>query len=280
MIRKKTVYDLGLMGWAMLSAGFFISAYTGNAEPYVSPSQLPGEGAPYLFGGVVGAWLLGAFVVDRLKTRDWKAAGRAAGLTPDSGGLLGKPDLTGRIGGRAVRARTIKRKTGSGGDDGGSNKSTFTVVEADLAAPADDGLILGRAAGGASQGTAEFGDTSVSTETFDDGTWAIGADEASVRDLMTGRVRTAFETLGDVDGMLVGDAAAVLTEGADEATDSRIGGFLAGSIASAIADKLSGDASTVTLETKGMVLDPKRLEQQAEAVAAVADAFEDATAGA
>lgn len=273
MIRKSTVYNVAMFVWAGVSAGGFIVAYSGNAEPYVSAAQLPG-GGPHMFGGIVASWVLGAIVVDRLKTRDWKATGRAAGLDPEGTGLLGKPDLTGTAGGRTVRARTRKKKT-SGGGEGGSSKSTFTVVEADLAGAADRGVIVGH---GDASGTVEFGDVATQATEVGDGIWAVGEDEALARELIDRRSRDALRALAVDDGLLVGDAAGMMQSTLDEAVgDSRGGSVFANALAGKATETMAGDAATVSLETKGLVLDAGTLERRAEAVAAVADAFEAAT---
>jgi hypothetical protein len=274
VIRKTTVYNLAMFVWAGVSAGGFILAYSGNAEPFVSAAQMPGGGAT-MFGGVAASWILGALVVGRLKTRDWKAAGRAAGLGPEGSGLLGKPDLTGTVGGRTVRARTRKKKTGSSGTEGGSSKSTFTVVEADLAEAADRGVIVGH--GDASDAVA-FGDVGTQTTEVGDGFWVVGAEEAFARELLDQRSRDALRALDVEDGLLVGDAAGMMESTLDEAMgDSRVGNFFASTLAGKALEKMAGDAATVSMETKGLVLDAGAVERRAEAVATVADAFEAAT---
>lgn len=273
MIRKQTVYHVALFAWLLLSSATVIVTYSGQAEPYVAAAQMPG-GEAHMIGGIVGAWVLGALVVGRLTTREWKAAGRAAGLTPDGGMVWGKPDLTGTVGGRSVRARTIKRNTGGGGE-GGSSKSTFTIVEADLDGPTDRGLVLGHGSPDDSNRT-EY-ESLVDATTIGEDVWVIGAEEAFARDLLDQRSQDALRAVGDSDGLYVGDAAGMLQEVVEEATDSSAGTFLAGTLAGKAFDKLPGDASTVSTETKGLVLDADALEVQARAVAAVADAFEAAT---
>lgn len=269
MIRKATAYNLALFAWALLVAGAAIAIWSGNAEPYVSPSQVPG-GAPHMFGSVVGGWLLGALVVGGLKTRGWKAAGRAAGLRPQGGGLFGKPDLVGTVHGQRVRARTRKKRT-SGGGESGSSTTTFTVVEAELSEFADEGLILGYG----SSNVTGMDHPAPSVVTVDGEFHAVGASEELLRELLTPRVRDALREMGDVEGLLVGDAAGMLSDAFAEMTESR----LFSSFADKALDEMPGDASWVSIERKGLVLSGGELSRRIELVATVADAFEGATSG-
>lgn len=269
MVRKDTLYRLAIIAWGVLVAAAVILVYSGNAEPYVAASTAPS--VPVAVGGGIVGWLVGAFVLDRLRKRDWKAAGRAHGLRPSGLGLLGAPEMTGTVDGRSVRVRTRSKTTG-GGDDA-SNEETFTVVEADLSGPADRGFMAGSSTASAAGELEGFGLEAVEV----DGVGVVGGDEAFVRKMLDGRTRDAIAALPEDDTLLVGDAGATVQAALEEATGSGIAGAFA-SMASRATDEFAGDASTVSLEMKGLVLDADRMGDQLEAVVATAEAFERAAA--
>lgn len=271
-IRKAPLYKAAIFVWAAAAAVGVVAAYGGNAEPFVSASQLP-SGGLYMVGIIVALWILGGFVIHRLRTFHWKAVGRAAGLTPDGIGLVGEPDLTGTVGGRQVRART-RTKTKRTGGEGTSEDIKYTVVEADLAGPADRGLVVGRSDG--SGGPA--GAAGVQAVDVGDGITAVGADEAFAREVLDRRSRDAIRAMGTDEDLNVGDAEGMMQSVLDGAMDdSGGGGFFANALAGRAFDEMAGDASTVSLEEKGLLLHAGELESRAQVVAAVADAFEDAT---
>lgn len=275
LVRKHSLYQLALLLWGTLSFGVSIAVFTGNAEPYVTPADLPIQGPVALFGTGLVSLLAGAFVLGRLKRRSWKRTGRAAGLTPD-GGFLGTPDLEGTVDGRAVRARTITRRTGSGGE-GGSNRTTYTIVEADLAEPTEHGLLVAPG-DGTDVGTGSVNVDLDQLTTTVDGVAAVADSDALARDTLTQRVVDALDEPGRLEVVLVGNAADVLT---DQLPDgSGLTGSLFSHAKSKIADEMAGDAGTVSTEDKGLVLNATELEAQVAAVAATADSFERAIADA
>lgn len=270
MISRSTRYDLAKFGWGVLSVGGAIALYSGQAAPAVTPEQLPGRPFHGLVAGIAVA-LLGALFVTTRETAAWKAAGRRANLAPDGGGLFGKPDLEGSVHGRPVRVRTTKRKTGSS-DEGGTSKTTYTIVEAALNRPAEEGLVVSPASGGRTVSTsASYRIEPEHADVKDDELAAVGGPEDVARAVISGRAREPVAAVDDL--VYVGDAAEALKNATGDVSDSRIASW----IQSKAADRVPGDADAVSVETKGLVLDGDRLREQAEAVAAVAEAFEDAT---
>lgn len=275
LVRKHTAYQGALLVWALVAFGAAVLVASGNAEPYVTMSDVP-TGTPLpLFGGALGAVLLGGVVVGRLTRRDWKRAGRQAGLTPTEGGLTGKPELEGTVRGHTVRMRTIKRKTGSSGaDSGGSSTSTYTVVEVDLTDPVDNGLMIT-----SDEDTTVFG-AGVQAEdhaTYVDGVGVIGADESFTREVLTNRVQEELAEPSMLDLVLVGDVTGTLLD---------VIGDDSGLFASMIYDKLEeqleettfADGTTVSSEQKGVVLDGAELSRLVDALVAVTESYEAARA--
>jgi len=274
-------YALVQFGWVLFVAGSIVVIGSGNAEPYVSASQLPEP--MYVTGGLaVGLVVAGFVFVSYLKNRAWKAAADAAGLETESTsalstlGIGAKPDVTGTVRGRPVTVRTTSRKTGNS-TEGGSSRTTYTVVEADLAERPETGLILTRQPGGADAGTTDDANVSVQTVAVDDEFAAVGgADDDLARAVVSGTGRDDLLAL-DADTMvLVGNPVQTLTDAVPELSGgSRIGSMAQKSLSKAFPE----DPTTVAIQTKGLLLDPEELERQTRAVVAAADGFEDATAG-
>lgn len=263
LVRKAGLYQLGRIAWAVAAFGSAIVLYSGNAEPFVSPSQLPGGATPMgMVGWGLGLAAVGWLVVGHLQNRAWRGAGRRAGLTPDGGSLLGASDLSGSVDGRPVQVYTVSRNTGGGGEDG-SSSTTFTVVETELSEPAEEGLVVG-------SGDGQYDDLSSVTV---DGVAAVGPEDLA-RAVLSGRVTGVIQEVDRGDGIAVGDAGGALTDAAPDVS----GSFLGGMVESGLESSMPGDASTVTVESEGMLLDADEMRARAEAVAAVADAFEEATA--
>lgn len=278
--------------WFVVVAGATITVYSGQAEPYVSPSALP-EGPAFMFGSaaavLIAGWLVIAALESTVGQRGWVQAGRKAGFTPESSGLAGRPDLTGTIQGRTVRARTITRK-GASHAEGGTNKQTLTIVEAELASPCEAGLVLAPA----DDGSIRAGSTKLSLEAdalaaaeadltvVEDGSMTVLSDDEALVEAV--RSSSGASTVRGLDGVTVyaGDAAGLFSQALEvpEAEASGLGGWIQGKMADkaeeAIVDRIPADASTVSLEAQGLVLDGSRLRRQAEAVAAIADAVDEA----
>lgn len=278
MIGKATGYKLAKFGCMVVSVGAVVVLYSGQAEPFLSPSQLPAASPLVVFAGAAAVGLLGVGVVTVQETRSFRAAGRRAGLTQDGrGGLLGKPAFSGSVGGRTVRARTVKRKSGSS-SRGSTNTATFTVVEADLDRPAEAGLLVCPADGGRMRGRlASIDIDPAHADVADDRLAAVGGTEAVARAVVSGRARSALLELDGFDIVFVGNASDALEEALPDVSDSRLASWFEAAVTDRV--PVPGDASTVAIETEGLVLDGDRLRRQVEAVAAVADAFEEAAAG-
>lgn len=266
MIRKVTLYKLALFAWALLSAGVTIAAFTGNAEPYVStPPLVVGEFTPILV--IAGAWIAGRTVVKLLKIRDWRATGRRPNLGPAGGGLL--PDLTGTVGGRTVRARTVKRRAST---DQESSKTIYTIVEADLDGPSEGGVVIGPADGvETAWGSVWY--SPEEADVADEKLAAKATSESVARAVTTGRSREALLAMDDLDVVYAGNVRGVVTAGMGDMSENPKGE----QFADQVADRFPGDASQVSIESRKLVLDADRLRRQTEAVAAVADALQAAT---
>lgn len=273
MVRKKSLYTVVLFAWALLVFGGTVAVFSGRAAPLVTPEMLPVGGPIGMVVFAGGLLVVGGVVIALLKRRAWRRAGQRANLTPEGGGLLEKPALVGTENGRTVRARTVKRQTGGGGESG-SSKSTFTVVEADLDEPAADGLVIGN--GG--EDIADIGDMPVDLEADTVGEFAVvGTSEELARETLTTRAQNELHEPSLLESVLVGNASDVLLEAVPD-SDGLLTGALTDSIERKLRDEIAGDAGTVRVETEGMLLDGEELDRQLTAVAAVADGFESAIA--
>lgn len=275
-----TKYDVAQAVWFLVSAAAVIAAYTGNAEPYVSPSQLPGGGTSsagmYMFLAGAALALAGILVISRFKAGAWKGLSEGTDLEPEGG--LGSSDLTGTVRGRPVRARTASRRT-SGGEHS-SNTKTVTVVEADLSAPTDQGVMVTRHPEGGAPSEVEFSDTTVRGTAVDDRFAVMGdGDEALVEALVSGRAREAMLAVDDLGALSVGDPTDALLEGLPDMSDSMLGGMFESHVEGRVEGGTDGDRSTVSVETDGTLLDAAELQRRVDAVVAVAEAVEDAETG-
>lgn len=272
MVRKQSLYTIVLFAWALLVFGGTVAVFSGQAAPFVTPETLPLGGPVGLFVFAGGLLVVGGVGITLLKRRAWRRAGRRANLRPDGGGVLGTPALVGTANGRPVRVRTIKRETSSGGESG-SSKTTFTVVEADFEKPATEGLVISNE-GGDIDG---MGEMSVSFETETVGEFAVvGTSEELARETLTTRARNALREPAFLDSVLVGNASDVLLEAVPD-SDGLLVGPLTDGIERKLRDSMAGDAGTVRVETKGLILDHEELDRQITAMTAVADGFEWAT---
>ncbi len=279
MLRKSQVYQIALVVWAAVSALAVLLLYTGTAEPVVSPAELPGE--PWVaFPLVAVLWAVGFLAVTVQKRRAWTGAGKAANLTPESGGLLSGPELTGTVRGRRVRVHTVKR---SRGDRDGSpavsiskensknaTGSTYTVVETDLVDPIETGLVVGRG-----DDETAFGSGRAESQPVGDGIVALGGgSDALVEALGTRPVRDTLLAPERAGTLTIGDPAHVVLDATPDMSGSMIGGAIEEKIKNRVEEEFPGEATTVASETKGLVLDGAELRRQTEAVTAVADATE------
>lgn len=276
LIRKHNLYQLAIIAWGVMVFGVVIFTISGNARQFLTPDQLPIEGPLTGTGFVVILWVLGAGVISQFEKRSWKKAGKQAGLSPNSrGGVRSKPDLTGTVDGREVRARTVTRKVG-GGDESGSDRQTFTVVETDLSGPSDRGLIVIGGTPAIEADDVPVVDLAGQTTTVG-GVAVLGELNDIARDVLTPRAQEAIQR-ADTITIHAGETADIYSNAVQEATGG-IAGTFTDLMEDEFADRIPGDAGTVSTEKEGVVLDRTELERRAQAVAAVADGFEDASRG-
>lgn len=263
---KALGYNAAKAVWLVVVIGPLFVTYTGVAEPYLSRSMLPLSPVYWLAGGAV-ILAVGWLAISSLETMSWRSAGRAAGLTPQGwGGVFGKPDLVGKIRGRQVRARTIQRREGGGR---GNSKNTYTVVEAELDGPAESGLVV-TAGEEVAESSMQGHLQDQSVDIHRKGEFGVLGGSEDVADaLLSRRSRDAIRDLDASEAVYVGNAV--------EAWPSLGGGMVGSMFQNAMAEALPSDESTVATDKKGLVLDGDELQRRAETVAAVADAYENAS---
>lgn len=275
MIRKSRLYAGAQIAWGLLVGATFVLLYSGQVEPIVSTSQLPG---PLWLAGAVaaGAVLAGWIAIARLQVRSWLAMGAEVGLAPDAastGSLspLALPDLTGTVDGRRVRVRTVSRTVANVGGDGTAHSATSTIVEAELDAPADDGAVIARREPGPSEpNSTDFGPVQLPNEPVGDRFVVLAGSPDLARAVLTPRTRDALLEVNALDALLVGDAGGVL----NAALESMVGGLATGALDDSIGDAVEDDPATVGNEFRGKLLSATELDRQIAAVVAVADSFE------
>lgn len=256
-----------------------IVSYTGNATPYVEPSQLPAGGTAdagvYMFGTILVVGFGGAALVSLVRGDSWQQMDEETDLTLADSGVTGRGTYTGVIDGRQVRARTKKRKTGKS-TEGGSSYTTYTITEADLNSPLEKGIILQRRTEDANHVNAR--DSSIEQTIINDEFLLTGVEsEQLAREVLTRDVREALRAIEGFETMTIGAGSEVIADELPSMGDSIVGGFLENKMEQAMAKDIGGSATTVAIETKGVVGDPSVLNTRIAAVAAVADAFERAT---
>ena len=264
-------------GWIIVVAAASIAAYTGNATPYVAPSQLPGGTADpgiYLFGSILVVGFGGAALMALVAGDSWQDMDEETDLTLGESGVTGRGTYTGVIDGRQVRARTERRKTGQK-TEGGSSYTTYTITEADLDAPLESGIILRRQT--EEDNRMDVSDSSIEQAVIDGEFVLIGVEsERLAREVLTREVREALRAVENLETVTIGAASEVLTEELPSMGDSMVGGFLEDKMEAAIMKNVGGTPTTVGIETSGVLGDPSTLDDRTAAVAAVANAFEDA----
>lgn len=270
MIRKHTVYSLIGVGWGLLVMGTFVALYSGNAEFIAPVSELP---RPLWKAGAVavGTAAAGFVVVAHVKSRAWRAMGRRLNLEIGSGGLglFGTPDLRGTVQGRPVRVGTFTKRTGSGES---SSSTTYTIVEANLDQHVEDGVIVAHdESGGATLD--DYEGMPVEKINLEGGFVAVGATEGIADEILTPRVRNALAGPEELGMVSVGNLIDTMMDAIPDT--GRVFGWVA---EQAKKSQPGGDSSTVSIKTKGVILDPEEIQHRLDAVAAVADAYEDATA--
>jgi hypothetical protein len=264
-------------GWIIVVAAASIAAYTGNATPYVAPSQLPGgtaDAGTYMFGSILVVGFGGSALMALVAGDSWQDMDEETDLTLGESGVTGRGTYTGVIDGRQVRARTEKRKTGQW-TEGGSSYTTYTITEADLDAPLESGIILRRQTEGGNR--MDVGDSSIEQAVIDGEFVLTGVEsERLAREVLTREVRQALRAVENLETVTIGAASEVITEELPSMGDSMVGGFLEDKMEAAMTKNVGGTPTTVGIETSGVLGDPSTLDDRTAAVAAVANAFEDA----
>lgn len=279
MIRKESRYTGAMLGWALLVGAAFVLLYSGQAEPLVSPRDLPRP--LWLSGAVAGGAILAGwgFLLHR-QEQSWRAMGLSAGLTPDesSTGLLepfAKPDLAGVVDGRPVRVRAESRTVYKGSSQS-SSTVTSTVVEAELEGPADEGVVIGRTGPGKSPDRTKFGRLWLPNAPVDDRFVAVGGSADLAESVLTPRAREALLATDAFGTLLVGNALESAKDHVDAMAEEESWGNLH---VDAFDDVLYDDPSTVGSQLNFVLLDVDELARQLEAVVATARAFEDRSGG-
>ncbi|MEF8887777.1 MAG: hypothetical protein V5A30_08210 [Haloarculaceae archaeon] len=287
---KKTFYGAARLLWLALVFGAWVSLDQGYTEPWLSFSDIPGgsEGAVAIgiAAGLVG-YLLISVLHRGAEHAEWEKTGQQAGLRPggDAGDTSG-PALTGTVDGRTVTASYDKRKKSSGGQ--GSTRVMFTLCEADLAGPTDQGVVVGRAGStvDAGVGTIDFDEMAETVSAADGlvaaeagGLVVLGTSPAAVEAVADGSSGDALRAVRGLEIAAVGDAAGIVGRWAEarnaelEAAGNSVGQHRVDNLV----ERVPGDPATVTVETRGSIRNGDVLRRFAEGAVATADAFEGAT---
>lgn len=279
MLIRPSKLVLGLA--VVLVGGTIVAAYTGVAEPFLTPSTIPGTPVQG-FVAVGVAALVGIAGSAYLDRSAWKRTGRRAGLEPQAAGLVGNPPegnrqllpapvLEGSAGGREVRARTYTVSTGSG--DSGSS-TTYTVVETALSTPVEWTALFGHGPTVPGEGLSKLG--SMESTTVDGEYTVAGEVPADVgREILDDRVREALDDLEG--GVAVGDVQSATVDAMQESlegADDSVAGTIAQGMLRLADDGEDGPSGWVRVRTEGLLLDSTELERRIEAVAAVAESVE------
>lgn len=261
----------GVVVAVLAVAGASILAFAGTAPLGVTPPAFAGPATPVVL--ILAAALLGSGSLSRLESRYWQSAGSEAGLEPESGGLFGAARFAGTVDGREVRVHLHQVSEGKG---------LHTVVRALLEGPAEDGAVVDFTGGRTVRAfeVAEQADVEV------EGLAAVGGSLAVAEAVVGGRAGDALRAVGVPGQVFVGDASRAF-EGLDEfgGTDAGDAGLRLdveqhyGGGYNPAGEPLVDDASVAHVCSR-RVLDGEELRRQAEAVVAVADAFERVTADA
>lgn len=288
---KATLYKAAMFVWLVLLVGAWIAVDLGHTEPWLSFDDIPGGSTGAIVGVIVAAvagWLLIAKLLHRHESAEWQAAGQQAGLRPSTdGGSMTGQELTGTVDGRTVTASYDKRRRG-GNNEGSGSRVTYTIGAAELAGPADDGVLVGRTGGRVDVdnrvGTLDFDDMADSVSAMD-GLVAvetgdlvlIGTSKPIVEAVADGLSGEALRAIRDLNIASIGDAPGVVSRYAEARNEG-----LEGSIGELPVDNLigrvPGDASTVTVETKASIRDGDDLGRFLNGIVTIADTFDEAAA--
>jgi len=201
----------------------------------------------------------------------WDEMREETELSLNETGMAGRGEYSGVINGQDVRARTETRNTGQS-TEGGSGKTTFTITEADLDEPVENGLIVRQEPD--ADGRLNVSDDSAVRQTVIKREFVVTGfgSEQFHRDLITADVREAIRAVDDEEMITAGEASEVVSEELPDVGDSMVGGFLKDKMVSAMTTKVGGSVNTVGIESRGVLDDPSVLDARIAAVAAVANA--------
>lgn len=261
MLEKKyRFYGWAKILWVILSFCVTFAILTGAEPPYISPPPISASYMPLALilagGGVGGAgfWILGTWQ-ERVHREAW----RRAHLTPN-----GEGDFQGTVRGRRVR---VTEDTWQDPMKDDSRPQAATVIETQMRRSAQEGLVLDTVPSARMNALSDADPTHVLVE--DDRVAVVGESEEMARAVLSGRARDALGAIHTIDEFRVGKSSNVIEEPVGTALQSVFGD-------EAVEPGLGGDASTVTHKRKGLIVDPDELKRQMSAVAAVANAYEDA----
>ncbi|MDZ7730591.1 MAG: hypothetical protein U5K37_06260 [Natrialbaceae archaeon] len=273
----------------IIGLGVLVLIYSGQAASVIAPADMP-VGPEYAFGGMVVVFIVFAVGINRVRmsrrTDAWKTVGDAVGLRPTGDAGEGPyASLEGTVAGRRVMARIDRRKVASGGDEGGTTRVDFTIVETEVPRSVDGGLLAGSEDSevDASIGTLDLSllleEIDVAPEltgTTADGLTVAGRPPAAVEAVATGPAGGAIRSLPAVELVTAGDAAGVVTAFAEPYNDQLEGrgSSLVELPIENLVERLPGDETAVTIESKGLVTDEATLERHAEVVVAIAEVLE------
>lgn len=302
VVAKRVLW--GFIGLSVIVGAGTIAVMSGVTQPYIAHHP-PSQALPVL-GAAVGMIVVGGFMLRFVDAWHWEAVGGHVDLTPAEDGLprrglshhddalIGKSILTGTIRGRPVRARVLTKKRDR--DDSNSGSRTYTLVEADLREPAEEGALVSRgdaslafevgAADDSPNMSDHFGDL---TDLQEDPFFGQTTAEPLLRAVLAGRARRHLLELETFGLLHVGNSEEVYTElfssFMSEIRDAmpEVAGFAVGAMFPSgrdVAERMDhGDQATVTHRLEEVLLDPEELERQVNAAVAVADAYERAKSG-
>jgi hypothetical protein len=284
----ETFYKVATGGWMLFVIGAWAAGDQDYTEPWFSFSAVPGG----LVGGMavaLGAILVGAGVIGAVQQRhesgEWQEWGRQADLQPSDDETI--PELTGTIDGRTVTARYEGRRQGGGQEDE-VRQVPFTSADADLASPADEGVVVG------TDGVELDVESGVGTLDFDDmaetaadveglvagesGDLILVGTSSSVMEALTeGLPGRALRAIGELQIVSAGDASGVVARWAEARNEELEGSNIEYPVENLV-ERVPGDAGTVTVETQAAMGDGDELRRFTEGVVAIADASKESTA--
>jgi len=281
MIRKHSGYLLTFAAWAVVTMGGFFAVVVGITEPTFSIGDVPAvAGAPReltAFGAMVVVFLSGTAVIRGVQKLSWLRVGRRAGLSRE-GGLFPTPHLTGTVDGRSVRARPVTREEQSTSEQNTSTKNSYTVVEVALEEPESEGIVIRRADDPGLVGSALGGGPDAEgrdrISVYDD------SDELPTDEVLSGATQDALLAPAHFDTMSVGTGPQWLLDEGGSVTRTFLGALGSGTLAEQVSGDPHDEASWVTLESRGTVLNADELDRQVAAAVAVAEAHESVEANA